>query len=914
MNENIDLEYENKQDNENISYKQQSNTNYNAKRQRIISKKIENNQKMKKYKINKNLVDINNNKKEINDKEKLKNFSDQKINKSRNIIINKDCKKTDDHNNIFQNKNKLKEKIITKSLITISNERNFRLRKNQREMLNILERLIDKIKNNLNNYSDNDIVSDYSYKIFLNNFHQRVKSISEKNQYEKSYDSYNCRSENIYNNHNLSKITENKYPKSVLFTPSNHEKTFYQNYQTNSVINSNTLSSQKSNKSNKFFSKSSINYPTGYSNITTCTFRNERSLISSKKNFKNIKFIIPGKKSCETRKITCSIIKTEKTLVLHPDTIIKPKEISEIKEKPIIEIIKNLDGSKTTIIKNNIIKTTTENKIIEVPEVNIVQNATKVILVKQFTTKEYQTIITYKDNNDKQINKTFDKNYYNKEISEETNIINTNKNDDTGTLNIKNTNANTNTNSELKKILFIDDDKVENKTDVKKWSGSSSEQSNKFDHFKNIRKNLPKSQNIKKSVNKNILISLPKKQANQKNNIFKRTTNNNKQKINKNKNKNNNITKKYNSEFSNVKKKKPKLNLNMPEDIIDISKLQKDDSSSKEHNQISNDNITECLNTVQITKSPISNVQNDNKTENLDEEKVTKKSINSIKKSKMKKLAEFIYEFNDSKNELNEDCNADELIIEKYNKNTDTDNEYDKNKFITEDEKMKTPTKIIDENNNDQTDEQKELQQEKEIKIIDSISSCKNEIEKNDNNNEENIDTIKEINQCLKKEDDSEGENNEYMFPKSSNEDDWSNFGFEKNYKINENEFLNNDSNEQGSIDNKRICINTQDIQLLDEKFKNIYNNEINSEILLNNDINASEINDNEINNCCEMNEFEKKNETGNRILQLNKFNDIKEKLSIQNETENLQEKFFVPLEKYEDGFNLNKKNPFNDN
>ena len=118
---------------------------------------------------------------------------------------------------------------------------------------------------------------------------------------------------------------------------------------------------------------------------------------------------------------------TEKTEVLLPNQTFKPYEQFEKKEKPIIEIKKNKDGTNLKIIKEILIKTTIENSLIDVPKINIVKNAPQVTLIKQKITKEYITTIKFYSN-------IID-------FDENTNIINSN-------ININNNNNNINNKSE----------------------------------------------------------------------------------------------------------------------------------------------------------------------------------------------------------------------------------------------------------------------------------------------------------------------------------------------------------------------------------------------------------------------------------------------------------------------------------
>ena len=826
MNEKKDFDCEKKEDRENISYPKKSYTYFNAKIKKMINKQSKNNKIMKN---NKNLVIINKNQKQKDVGKKIKN-------------IDKKIKKIDDSNN------KLLEKSIKNSLIAILNQRNLRLLKNQREMLNILERLIIKMKNN---NTDNKNKNDPSYKIILNNFQKRMKSITEKKNCVKFYNSFNCRTKNDDNNN--SKSNENKSLNSLLYTPNFHEKTYFQNYQKNSSIKRNILTSKKYNNSNEFVSKSSKNYPIGvYNNTANYNFHNEKSFTSKKKNIGNIKFIFPEKKSCETRKLTRSIIKTEKTIILNSNQEIKPKETSEIKEKPITDIVVNPDGSKTTIIKNTTIKTTTENKIVNVPEFNIIQNSPKLILVKQFKTKEYQTITIYKNDIEKRINQTYI-NGNNEIFSDEINILNRNGNDATATLDIKDKNNIFNTYCEIKKKLFTENDKVEKikKTGVNKLLKSCNEQRNNSNnkYLKNMKKDLLKSKTIKANLQKNFLTFLPKKQNNNKINIIKPTKSIKSLKVDSEIQKN--IAQKLNTEFS-----KHKINFDMPEEIIDIKGLRREDSLSKERKTKVNKNNIYYLKTAQKTKSPMSNFLNEKKTENCDEEIITKESANSNKKGKIKKLAEFIYKLNYSSNDLNQE-NDEIEETGKHNKNYDIYNEHLRNRCVTEEDKMDSSLQIIDENyNNMQANDQKLLQQKREIKIPDKTDFCKNGMEKVDNTENNNLIKNEKI-------DNFKGGNNNYVLPKIYEDDDSSVFLFEDNYRINENQTFNNNFNKRNvNNNNKRINIKKQDIQLIDEKFTNIDNNEINGRILLSNNISSSEVADSAFSNdeiCLEMSEFEKK-------------------------------------------------------
>ena len=89
---------------------------------------------------------------------------------------------------------------------------------------------------------------------------------------------------------------------------------------------------------------------------------------------------------------------TEKTEVLSPNQTFKPFEKFEKKENPIIEIKKNKDGSKIKVIKEIMIITTIESSLINVPEIHLAKNEPKVTLVKHKITKEYITTIKFYSN------------------------------------------------------------------------------------------------------------------------------------------------------------------------------------------------------------------------------------------------------------------------------------------------------------------------------------------------------------------------------------------------------------------------------------------------------------------------------------------------------------------------------------
>ena len=101
----------------------------------------------------------------------------------------------------------------------------------------------------------------------------------------------------------------------------------------------------------------------------------------------------------EQKESNISIVKKheEKTIVLIPGQTIEPRNKVEQFGNPIEEIIENPDGTRTSLIKQTKITTTTENVPIEEHKVKSLEGAPELPMVKQYITYEYKTITSIKD-------------------------------------------------------------------------------------------------------------------------------------------------------------------------------------------------------------------------------------------------------------------------------------------------------------------------------------------------------------------------------------------------------------------------------------------------------------------------------------------------------------------------------------
>ena len=87
----------------------------------------------------------------------------------------------------------------------------------------------------------------------------------------------------------------------------------------------------------------------------------------------------------------------EKTIVIIPGQTIEPKTINETFQNPIVETIKNEDGTTSSIIKQTKITTISENVPIGNEKINSIEGAPDLPMVKQYITYEYKTVTSPKD-------------------------------------------------------------------------------------------------------------------------------------------------------------------------------------------------------------------------------------------------------------------------------------------------------------------------------------------------------------------------------------------------------------------------------------------------------------------------------------------------------------------------------------
>ena len=156
--------------------------------------------------------------------------------------------------------------------------------------------------------------------------------------------------------------------------------------------------------------KNTINYSTfeGSNKSNFNFFEKGKALFQKKKSNKNLSYDLKNnikndlknkfsikKENTTSRKIKTSIVKTEKTIFLPPDSEIKTLTITEIKKDPETEIFINKNGERTKRIKKDHITIIKENKKLEIPKIKMKKN----LLFKQIITKKSETeIITIRDN------------------------------------------------------------------------------------------------------------------------------------------------------------------------------------------------------------------------------------------------------------------------------------------------------------------------------------------------------------------------------------------------------------------------------------------------------------------------------------------------------------------------------------
>ena len=568
---------------------------------------------------------------------------------------------------------------------------------------------------------------------------------------------------------------------------------------------------------------------------------------------------------------------TEKTAVLLPNQTFKPFEQFEKKEKPIIEIKKNLDGTNVKVIKEILIKTSIENTLIDVPKIPIVKNAPQVTLIKQKITKEYITTIKFYSN-------IID-------LNENSNVNNNNNSYNNNIVNNKSESQKKKSNSNHDLIEIKPEKQLNNKNGQ-----------NIINHEKETKINYEPLTDRgtngfeKNSIYKSILNE--KNKRNIKNTVYSNVINNN---INKPHRRNSNSKK--NAKIDNMFRKNiqnknfhtinsihrknkyngniglnTNLNINKNNDInlMDNNNINEISSIKKEFNYLqglSNEsqllsnimNVNGSVNSFSISDSKYSSKVLFDFPFNLDLEKNDSEKLEDKEK--------IIYNEKDKKEEIEKV----EKIEEKKVVNN-SENKYEKlNEFIMEfnDEKEKP-----DLNKNNQNEEKNTLEKGKSPDI--------------ENQNEEKILNqmqLSNINLTFKEFEENENDDNNAYYGENTNNCDkkdltgsimFINSNIDKNIHIQnglENYSINMDGN--SITDNFNIIegenLSTKNDKEFIDKMENI-KNKINNE-----NKNEDNIEDNNLDEKVEL---------------------------IENEIED-ENKFYSPLNKYENKFNLDQINPF---
>ena len=817
------------------------------------------------------------------------------------------------------------------SIIHINNtENNSEIKKYSNNKRNTLTKIINVNRNNNNNtlkqYNTINDVNSISKKIYrpkiksntdLNNNINTKEIKLNKNSIGKIHlirnsqgqlPSYNNISTNNINN-NFEKIInfhrKNNSNFHVINQTKNTNRTqrnskdkipIYENHSTIFISGSTRHSKEKNKSINKNINKSinkNVNITKIVKNMPKLNFAKLKEISDYKKKAQTSRQIITNNKLEEIKdtknqnqiqnlekeenkvKFSRRLEITEKTAVLLPNQAFKPFEQFEKKEKPIIEIKKNKDGTNMKVIKEILIKTSIENKLIDVPKIPIVKNAPQVTLIKQKITKEYITTIKFYSN-------VID-------FNENSNFNNNN--------NINNNNTNNKSESQKKKnssnheLIEINTEKQLNNKNGQNIINHEKEIKNNYEPLTDRGTNGFEKNNIYKSLLNE------KNKRNIKNTVYSNVINNN---INKPHRKNSgskknakidnmfrkNIQNKNFHTINNIHRKNkhngniglnPNLNINNDLNLMDnnnnineISSIKKEfnylQGLSNESQLLSNImNVNGSVNSFSISDSKYSSKVLFDFPFNLDLEKNDSEKLEEKEK--------IIYNEKDKKEE-----------IEKVGKNEEkkvannSENKYEKlNEFIMEfnDEKEKP-----DLNNNNQNEEKNNLEKGKSTDI--------------ENQNEEKILNkmqLSNINLTYKEFEENENEDNNAYYGENTNNCDkkdltgsimFINSNIDKNIHIQnglENYSINMDEN--SITDNFNIIegdnLSTKNDKEFIEKMENIKN----------------KIND------------ENKNEDNI------KDNNLDEKVElIENEIED-ENKFYSPLNKYENKFNLDQINPF---
>ena len=673
----------------------------------------------------------------------------------------------------------------------------------------------------------------------------------------------------------------------------------YENHSTIFISGSTRHSKEKNKSINKNINKSinkNVNITKIVKNMPKLNFAKLKEISDYKKKAQTSRQIITNNKLEEIKdtknqnqiqnlekeenkvKFSRRLEITEKTAVLLPNQAFKPFEQFEKKEKPIIEIKKNKDGTNIKVIKEILIKTSIENKLIDVPKIPIVKNAPQVTLIKQKITKEYITTIKFYSN-----------------------VIDFNENSNFNNNNNINNNNNTNNKSESQKkknssnheLIEINTEKQLNNKNGQNIINHEKEIKNNYEPLTDRGTNGFEKNNIYKSLLNE------KNKRNIKNTVYSNVINNN---INKPHRKNSgskknakidnmfrkNIQNKNFHTINNIHRKNkhngniglnPNLNINKNNDL----NLMDNNNNINEISSIKKEfNYLQGLSNESQLLSNIMNVNGSVSSFSISDSKYSSKVLFDfpfnldLEKNDSEKLEEkekIIYNEKDKKEE-----------IEKVGKNEEkkvannSENKYEKlNEFIMEfnDEKEKP-----DLNNNNQNEEKNNLEKGKSTDI--------------ENQNEEKILNkmqLSNINLTYKEFEENENEDNNAYYGENTNNCDkkdltgsimFINSNIDKNIHIQnglENYSINMDGN--SITDNFNIIegenLSTKNDKEFIEKMENI-KNKINDE-----NKNEDNIEDNNLDEKVEL---------------------------IENEIED-ENKFYSPLNKYENKFNLDQINPF---
>ena len=567
---------------------------------------------------------------------------------------------------------------------------------------------------------------------------------------------------------------------------------------------------------------------------------------------------------------------TEKTEVLLPNQTFKPFEQFEKKEKPIIEIKKNKDGTNMKIVKEILIKTKIENSLIEVPKVHLVKDAPQVTLIKKKITNEYITTIKFYSN-----------------------IIDFNEN-----ANVSNTIVNNKMEAQ-RKVNNSNHELIEIKPDTQINAKNGQNTINHEKEFKTSNEPLTnigtngndKINNIYKStINE-------RNKRNIKNTVYSNVINNNinkEHKRNNNSNKNTNIdnmirkniqNKNYHI-ISNIHRKN-KYNIGNGNNGININLQENNNRNSKNNNikMTENSNIKKNINNNLLTAKEINNFQMmSNESQIISNIYNVNGSLNSfsISDSKVssKVLFDFPFNLDFEKNESEKLEEKEKIIFNEKGKKEKTEKKEDKKIMNTSETKFEKLNEFIIKFN----DEKNKPDSDNNNPNGEKNNSDENQSPLMDKQSEEKVLSqmqLSNLNLALK--DDEENEN----------EDNYANCG------ENANNFDKRDLTGSIIFINSNIDKNIHIQNGLENHSMNMDGNSIIENFNIIEGENISPNNDKEF--------IDK--------LQLikNKINDeIKDEEFIENnntdekgeEIEN-DEKFFRPLNKYENKFNLDQINPF---